>query len=99
MNNALKTTIGDLTRSLQKNLDVIGFSKHLGDASVKTANQIAERNRVNHPDLERTVKQTGPLSFEISFSAPGLWSNVFGTATRDGTGFDTQDENDMRRMP
>lgn len=90
MNTALKTTLGDLSRVLQKSLVSESFTKHLQGVTQKHADQIVAKNRNTHPELKSTVTQTGPLSYSIRFSAPGLWNSVFGTRTRNERGFETR---------
>ncbi len=85
MNKPFQTTAQDLTRALQRSL----LRQRMQEASQTKANQIVAANEHNHRGLQGKVVQTGPWSWMISFTAPGLWASTFGSPDQAETGFET----------
>ncbi len=100
MNNAMKYTTADLTGSLQKALYGIVLDERLEKAANLLADDIFETNAKTYPGLESRVRQTGPLSWSISFSAPGMWNTAYGSQSSPERGFETRSSlNVQRRLP
>ena len=90
MSNALRTTINDLARSLDKALSGSRVERQLRNASSHAAGQLLELNRQAHPGLQAKLTKVSSLSYSITLSAPDLWSSVYGSMTQDGNGLETR---------
>jgi len=90
MNKTLGVTISDLRQSLQKALLSSGLNEQLRIKTSMVGDDIVEANRERFPDIEMVTSKTGPWSWSVSFTSPGLWSGVFGTQFQAGNEFDTQ---------
>ena len=90
MNKTLGITISNLKQSLQKALLNSGLNEQLCIKTSMVGDDIVEANRERFPKIDAAVSKTGPWSWAISFTSPGLWSGVFGTQFQAGNEFDTQ---------
>ena len=90
MNAALKITFDDLARTLQKTVLEGALGDQLHKKSNALVGDIITTNARNHPDLRGSAEQTGPLSFSLSFTAPGLWNSTYGSQSQAELGFETR---------
>ncbi len=90
MNKTLGITISDLRQSLQKALLSSGLNEQLRIKASMVGEDIIVANRTRFPEIESVVSKTGPWSWSVSFTSPGLWTGVFGTQFQAGNEFDTQ---------
>ncbi len=90
MNKTLGVTNSDLKQSLQKALLSSGLNEQLRIKTSMVGDDIVDTNRKRFPKIDATISKTGPWSWAISFTSPGLWSDVFGTQFKAGNEFDTQ---------
>ncbi len=88
MNKAIDTTFSDLTNALNRSLAGGELSQQVEQISQDIAKRIVEANKSKYPDLVAEVTRSGPATWSISISAPGLWSRVFGTLDTPELGFE-----------
>ena len=90
MSRALAITIADLARSLQKAISGIDLDKKVQETASRRGREIVVANKDEHPQLRSSVSRTGPLSWNIEFTAPDLWRGTYGSTTRSGAEFTTR---------
>lgn len=90
MNKPLSSTTSELNQSLQKALLSSGLNEKLRIKARMVGEDIVEANRLLFPATKMTASKTGPWSWAISLTSPGLWPGVFGTQFQFGNEFNTQ---------
>lgn len=89
MSRKLKTTFEGVMRALKNSLSSGVLEEKMQQASKKAGIAIVDSNQETLSGLQSTITRTGPLTWSISFMAPGLWPSVFGTTTTEEVPFET----------